>query len=892
MVEAERTGAVVQRWLLVALVPLVAAAVQWLLWPVVQPFVWFFFYPAVFLVSRIGGLRGGLVGTAWSMALATVLFVEPRLALLGKPARFAYPAIVFAAMGVVFSVTHERLRRANRTATQALAVADAANRDLAAAHAEVSRLLDKTRELDRAKTSFFANVSHELRTPLTLILGPLARHLADTNLPGDLRRDLDRAHRNALLLLRHVNEILEVSKLGSGRLVVRYRSADLAECVARVVSLFEGLAAERGVRLSLAAPPHVPATLDDEMIERVLVNLLGNAFKFTPDGGQITLTLSVDGQTARLHVDDSGPGVPDDQRAIVFEPFRQAEGRDTRRAHGTGLGLAIVRDLITLHGGAVGVGTSDLGGARFEISLPLVAPPGALVRAMSGSGPSDLLGGQAVLDLRTDRAPGASDSAGPAGAPHLLVAEDNAEMLGFLCETFAPRYRVTTARDGREALARAVELHPDLVVSDVMMPEMSGEQLLEELRANPAFDDVPVILLTAKADAPSRLHALERGVQEYLGKPFSTDELLARVDGLLRTRAQARSALHAVSSKLELHVAHSPVGVIEFTRDFRVIRWSGQAERIFGWTAEEAVGKRVEELHLLHEDDEAEVRGLWASFAAGAVRSNRHTNRNRRKDGTALTCDWYNSVVLDARGELESVLSLALDITARVEAERELEVLYAQAKAEVAANARLLMEVNHRVKNNLLSLSGMLLVEQRVAADAGQTIGPEAFERFARRVGALLAAHELLTQIQWSAPQVTTLAREVIERALASAGAPAHTRLTVAATPHVVSPRQAGALAMVLNELATNSAKHARDDGPTSVTVEVHAARDGRALAITYRDDGPGYPEETLRAERLGVGLRLIREIVEGTLRGSLTLSNDRGAVADLVIESEEPQRS
>jgi two-component sensor histidine kinase len=222
---------------------------------------------------------------------------------------------------------------------------------------------------------------------------------------------------------------------------------------------------------------------------------------------------------------------------------------------------------------------------------------------------------------------------------------------------------------------------------------------------------------------------------------------------------------------------------------------------------------------------------------------------------------------------------------ALVASESELQRLYAQAQREVATKSRLLMEVNHRVKNNLLSLSGMVLMDRRLAKESGAPLGPEAFDRFVRRVEALLAAHDLLARGEWSAVPVAKLATEVVQRALAVGAS--RRQVTIAPSAIEVSPRQAGPLALVLAELATNTALHA-----PAAAVTVSAALEGKSLVATYRDDGPGYPAEVLRGERLGVGLRVARAVSEGTLRGALTLANDGGAVALVRLETEEPHRT
>jgi signal transduction histidine kinase len=425
-------------------------------------------------------------------------------------------------------------------------VSDRHRVDLEDAH---SRL----KEMDELKTQFFANVSHELRTPLALILGPVEQMLREGRLDEEDRRRLETVRRNGEYLLRDVNDLLELARLEAGRMEVRYRRTDLARLVRRAAAHFESVALTRAVSLKTEVPEEVAAEVDPEQIERILFNLLGNAVKFTPPEGEISCRLEVierpGGDTkpiARITVNDSGPGVPPDQREVIFEPFRQADGSAERRHGGTGLGLAIVSDLVELHGGTVHAEDSPLGGAAFVVELPLSAPAGVRVEQEESATGSPRP--YATPDVGEDGAAPEATGA-PQGDPDLplvLVVEDNHEMNQFISETLSDSYRVARAFNGRQGLERALELRPDLIVSDVMMPEITGETLVREVRRDPEFDATPILLLSARADDEVRLGLLKEGVQDYLTKPFSPEELRARVGNWMemkRARDVLRSAL-------------------------------------------------------------------------------------------------------------------------------------------------------------------------------------------------------------------------------------------------------------------------------------------------------------------------------------------------------------
>jgi signal transduction histidine kinase len=412
----------------------------------------------------------------------------------------------------------------------------------------LSKAKDEAEAASRAKTLFLANVSHELRTPLTLILGPIRRILG-SGATRDLRGDLETVERNAQALQKHVNDLLEVARLDAGRMELDRVQMDLVEAVRRTASLFEVVAREREVRLSVETPDALPLVADSGKLERVLLNLLSNAMKFVPDGGRVHVALHALPGEVLLSVDDSGPGVPVALREAIFERFRTGEA--TARSGGTGLGLAIARELISLHGGRIEVGESADGGARFEVRLPHA--PDAAVR-VPGSQPGDRavldeVARQTVKELRprSEPTPALHERVGSQGL--VLVVEDHPEMSRFLADCLAPDYRVATAFDGRQGLEKALELRPDLVLCDVMLPVMGGDVLVRELRTHPELDGTPIVVLTAKADDELRIRLLREGAQDFLTKPFVAEELRARVANFV-TSKRARDVLQrALSSQ-------------------------------------------------------------------------------------------------------------------------------------------------------------------------------------------------------------------------------------------------------------------------------------------------------------------------------------------------------
>jgi signal transduction histidine kinase len=420
----------------------------------------------------------------------------------------------------------------------------------------LSRAKDEAEAASRAKSAFLANVSHELRTPLALILGPTRKLL--TSCGEETRRDLETVERNAQALLKHVSDLLDVAKLEAGRMELDRSRLDLVELARRTTSLFEVVAREREVELSVGTPDSLPVMADPEKLERVLLNLLSNAMKFVPDGGRVRVGLGVVGDDVVLSVEDNGPGVPVALRAAIFERFRRGDDNTTRRFGGTGLGLAIAKELVERHGGRIEVGDGAEGGALFRVKLPFA--PQAPIRVAAGASPADQavratlddVARQTVAELRPRSEPAVAIR-GSGGQGLVLVLEDNLEMSRFLADCLAPDYRVATAFDGRQGLERALELRPDLILSDIMMPVMGGDALVRELRAHPELEGIPIIVLTAKADDELRVKLLREGAQDFLTKPVASEELRARVANfvmLKRTRDVLQGALSSQSRDL------------------------------------------------------------------------------------------------------------------------------------------------------------------------------------------------------------------------------------------------------------------------------------------------------------------------------------------------------
>ncbi len=442
-------------------------------------------------------------------------------------------------------------------------------------------------EIDRAKTTFFSNVSHEFRTPLTLMLGPLEDVLAQpgSDLLAAHRPLLQLALRNAVRLLKLVNTLLDFSRIEAGRVQAQFEPTDLATLTAELASTFHSAVEQAGLRLVISdAPLPQQVHVDRDLWEKVVLNLVSNAFKFTFEGEiSIETKSSADGTHAEVTVRDTGTGIPAAELPHLFERFRRVENASGRSIEGSGIGLALVQELVKLHGGVIRVASQVGEGSAFTIAIPfgtahLPADRIGPARTMASTN----LRAQAYVDealawLADDAEPEeppptfASDGpAGPGGGPGgeawgepwggpggnfalmaaaagpevagqlVLLADDNAGMRHYVQRLLrAAGFRVATATDGRQALAAARQLRPDLVLSDVMMPEFDGFALLAALRADPDLRDTPVLLLSARAGEEAKVEGLSAGADDYLTKPFSARELVARV-GVNLQRAHTR----------------------------------------------------------------------------------------------------------------------------------------------------------------------------------------------------------------------------------------------------------------------------------------------------------------------------------------------------------------
>ncbi len=775
-------------------------------------------------------------------------------------------------------------------------------REIAQKNIELQGLLERIRELDEIKTQFFANVSHELRTPLALILGPAQRLIDDggTMALPERREAAQVVARNARMLLKHVNDLLDMSKLEAGKLKIEPRETDVAELVRFLASHFAVLAAERKIDYAVEADEPCPAAVDPDKLQRVVMNLLANAFKFVPDGGRVRCSVERTGGELTVAVDDSGPGVRPELRAAVFERFRQGDGGSNRKVGGTGLGLAIAKEFVELHKGRIEVLDSDLGGARFQVTIPLhgsapglpVAPPDSpLDRAVLDGLLEELRPGAAAW---REEGPGEPDVA---GRPRVLVVEDNADMNRFIVQCLSGRYEVIPAFDGREGLEKALRFRPALVVSDIMMPNVSGAEMIAEMRRQPELRLTPILLLSAKADEKLMAELLDDGAQDYIVKPFNEKDLLVRVRNLIlaqQARAEAAQSLAREQKAREdaelqkrllyslfmqaptlIAVLRGPEHIVELA--------NGPICRAWGRTEEEVLGRPL--LAVMPElRDQAFPSLLDGVYRTGVPHVGRETPaRFERRDEPPETL-YFNFVYAPFRnvdGEIEGVFVIASDVTPQILAREEVDSLRRAAESANRAKDEFLAMLGHELRNPLspiVTALQLMKLQGPEGSERARTIIERQVNHLTRLVDDLLDVSRIArgkVELRTEVVEMAEVVAKAIEMASPLIEQRAH-ELTVDMPRHgLCVDGDPVRLSQVVSNLLTNAAKYTPPGG--RITVRAEAA--GGEVVLRVRDSGIGispdllprifdlFVQERQAIDRsqggLGLGLSIVRNLIE-----------------------------
>lgn len=452
---------------------------------------------------------------------------------------------------------------------------------------EKQKLNKRLAALNETQSRFFANISHEFRTPLTLIIGPLQQKI-EQNPSSPEVKDWKLMHRNAVRLHRLIDEILDLSKIESGNMKIQASEGDLKQFLKTAYASFESLANQKQINYMLELPDDaIIGYFDRNKIEKIIYNLLFNALKFTPEGGTVQLSASVGADHLTVQVTDTGPGIPEDKLNHIFDRFFQVE--ESAGIHGgTGLGLALSKELAHAHHGTLTAANQKSGGSLFTFTFPIaqayykneLSPS---VSLSSGFSFNTYLEDEVIHDTTLDA---------ELASPVLVIAEDQTDMREFIRQVMGDQYKVILAENGKDAWEKVLQHVPDLVISDLMMPGLNGNELCKKIKTHEATSHVPVILLTARADQQSKLEGLHTGADDYLTKPFDARELQARVQNLIAQREKLKvlfahravpfapvvdatpesQFLNKAIDILKKNFANADFGVDEFTREIGMSR--------------------------------------------------------------------------------------------------------------------------------------------------------------------------------------------------------------------------------------------------------------------------------------------------------------------------------
>jgi signal transduction histidine kinase/DNA-binding response OmpR family regulator len=767
-------------------------------------------------------------------------------------------------------------------------------------------------ELDRAKTAFFSNVSHEFRTPLTLMLGPTEDALAASRaLAG---AELAAVHRNQLRLLKLVNTLLDFSRIEAGRAKAVYQKLDLAALTQDLASTFRSTVERAGLRFEVRVSPlPEPVYVDPQMWEGVLLNLLSNAFKFTFEGAIGVELRALGPGKVELRVSDTGVGIPAAELPRVFERFHRIEGSKARTHEGSGIGLALVRDLVKLHGGEIAVDSRLGAGTSFSVTIP------------TGSAhlPSDRLGDAAPrrtpeaaaapfvaealrwLPAEASEAPASElrapgDSSAKTPEAHVLVADDNADMRDYLRRLLRERWSVETANDGAEALAAARARRPDLILTDVMMPGSDGFALLHSLRADRELRSIPVIMLSARAGEEARIEGIEAGADDYLVKPFSARELVARVSTRLElvrlnTRLQVERASIAnlfEQTPMPVAVFRGPELVFEVANEPYVSGVGGR--ELFGKPLLEALPELTGQGFdtMLHRVMDTGVPYVGHEEL---VKLNKHG----QLEDTYWT--FIYAPIRGEKGKIDSVIALCNHVTEQVIARQRLEGLAQEAARANRAKDEFLAMLGHELRNPLAPMvTALQLMRLRGLGSKEQDVLERQVAHLARLVDDLLDVSRITRgKIELDRRKVEL--SEVVQRAMEIASPVLeHSHHQVdneLAKRGLVIDADIDRLAQVVSNLLTNAAKYS--DARSRITV-----RGGRAdgqVWLSVKDQGIGIDPEMIgevfdafvqqpqAIDRsrggLGLGLTIVRSLVEmhgGSVRAA---SEGRGQGSEFIVE-------
>jgi PAS domain S-box-containing protein len=755
-------------------------------------------------------------------------------------------------------------------------------------------------EIDRAKTTFFSNVSHEFRTPLTLMLGPVEESIADSRVPREIRERLELAQRNSIRLLKLVNSLLDFSRFEADRVQASYEATNLAVLTSDLASTFRSAIERAGLQFQVQCDElEAPVYVDREMWEKIVLNLLSNAFKFTLDGG-ISVRLRRENAAAVLEVADSGVGIAASELPRLFERFHRIAGTRARTHEGSGIGLALVQELVKMHAATIEVTSVPGEGTTFRVSLPFGTAhlPADRVKAAQADTPQvraaqafvqealrwlpeAALEGATALPVSSDSGDTPPDRRFAATfGSRLLVADDNADMRAYLHGLLTPAYAVELVANGEQALAAARRRRPDLILADVMMPQLDGFGLVASIRKDEALRSIPTVLLSARAGEEARIEGLDAGADDYLTKPFSARELVTRIGALLELdhmRRRAEAALRRRTAQFETLLNEAPMGVYVVDADFRIIEVNPAARPVFG-DMPDLIGRDFAEVvHVIWPKEHAEeiVRLFRHTLETGESYSTPESIERRLDRGVTEFYEWQISRIALPDGR-DGVVCYFRDISAHVEARRALELADRQKDEFLAMLA-------HELRNPLAPLRNAsellgVIAQQEPRAQFSAGVIRRQVSQLSRLVDDLLDVSRITQgriDLQRKPLELGAIIAQAIETVEPLLQEKHHQVSIVSGFERIHINGDNTRLVQCVGNVLTNSAKYTNDGGK----IQVRSAIDGTDALVEITDNGVGISPELLprifdlfvqsdrtldRAQGgLGIGLAVVKRLIE-----------------------------
>ncbi|MDC0742522.1 ATP-binding protein [Polyangium mundeleinium] len=777
--------------------------------------------------------------------------------------------------------------------------------------------------IDRAKTAFFSNASHELRTPLTLILGPVEDALASG--AGVLAGEgLRWVHRSTIRLAKLVNALLDVSQIEAGRIRAAYEPTDLAGLTIDLASTFRSAFERAGLGFEVDCPAlPEPVFVDPDMWEKIVLNLLSNALKFTFEG-KVRVALRAAGSHVELTVEDTGTGIAAHELPLLFDRFHRVQGARARTHEGSGIGLALVQELARLHGGRAEV-TSELGrGTRFLVVIPFGVAHLPADRVRSEPSPASARLRAAAPYVEEARrwlpgedadADGASDLALPpargalASPPNarILLADDNADMRGYVGRILGEHWKVEAVGDGAAALEAARASRPDLVLTDVMMPNLDGFGLLRALRDDAALCDVPVIMLSARAGDECRVEGLQAGVDDYLSKPFSARELVARV-ALHLQLAELRHRAVREREKMYALFMQAPVAIASLRGPRHVFELANPHYEVMVGKTNLAGRAYVDVFPELADHPIIGILDRVYTTGVPYVTDELELDIDRGSGHVEESYFGFNLYpVRGESGEPEGFLCVAVDVTERVLARKRLEEAMqereellvreqeARRQAEAANRSKdeFLAMLGHELRNPLAPITTALYLMRMRAGDVAareRAVIERQVKHLAQLVDDLLDVSRITrgkVELKKERLEVAEVVAKAIEMASPLLEQRRHHLTVEVPSRGLVVDGDGTRLAQVMSNLLTNAAKYTESGGQ----IAVEAERRGRDVEIRVRDNGIGIAADVLpsifdffvqdrqsidRAQGgLGLGLAIVRNLV--TMHGGTVSARSEG---------------